>query len=178
MMFSDHLIARLVPLLERYLRPSPLAVGFEKWPQIDMQPLETHLSPRAPRGSASASGIRFKLLKHAIFHWRGGRYRAPSGMLTDFTSVPPLGRPLVGQVGRHASAAVCHDAAYQGCLQRDDSTINELPGTTWVPARLSRAQADRMFLDLMAVSGSVWWRRDLAFLAVRLCGWLAFKAVH
>ena len=166
-MFSDHLIARLVPLLTRYLRPSVLATGFERWPQIDMQPVVT------------PDGLRFKLLDSATFYWRGAKYRVPAGMLTDFASVPPPGRPLVGQVGRHASAAVCHDAAYQGLLQRENTSIYmqpEDPG--WVPARLSRAQADRMFLDLMAVSGSLWWRRDLAFLAVRLCGRRCYKAVR
>ena len=163
---------------------------WELWPVIDMAPRETEI------------GVQFKALA-GRFTWRGDRYRVPQ-MMTDFASVPRIVRPLIGQIGRHAAAAVAHDAGYRGLLEVErivdpawNAALREIqignPGGAADaarqahddagkrrqvlevrPANLSRSDCDRMFLELMAISGSKRWRRRAAWAAVRLFGGRAY----
>ena len=133
-----------------------MPIQFVQWPSVDMEPIVT------------SAGIRFEVARAAIVEWNGDLYRTPL-IKTDFASSPALLRPVVGQVGRHASSAVVHDAAYQHVLQVQRGT-DEVGQPIWQAANLTRTAADRMFLDLMQASGSAAWRRYLAWLGVRAVG--------
>ena len=80
-----------------------------------------------------------------------GLITIPAGFETDFASVPrwPLTFALLGQYG-HA-AAVIHDWLYRA-------------GT------LSRADADRVFLNALRSSGIARWRAWLMFAGARIGG--------
>lgn len=80
-----------------------------------------------------------------------GLIKAPAGFETDFASVPrwPLTFALLGQYG-HA-AAVLHDWLYSSGL-------------------LSRADADRVFLNALRSSGIARWRAWLMYAGVRIGG--------
>lgn len=80
-----------------------------------------------------------------------GLIEVPAGFETDFASVPrwPLVFVLLGQYG-HA-AAVIHDWLYR-------------------TGKLSRADADRVFLNALRSSGIARWRAYLMFYGVRFLG--------
>ncbi len=80
----------------------------------------------------------------------------PAGFITDFASVPrlPFAYWVAGDTAH--DAAVVHDFLYKS------------GGTT-------RAQADAVFREAMAVIGEPWWRRNLMWAGVRLFGWTAYS---
>lgn len=80
-----------------------------------------------------------------------GLIEVPAGFETDFASVPrwPLMFALLGQYG-HA-AAVLHDRLYS-------------------TGQLSRADADRVFLNALRSSGIARWRAWLMWAGVRIGG--------
>lgn len=80
-----------------------------------------------------------------------GLIEVPAGFETDFASVPrwPLTFALLGQYG-HA-AAVLHDRLYS-------------------TGQLSRADADRVFLNALRSSGIARWRAWLMWAGVRIGG--------
>jgi len=84
-----------------------------------------------------------------------GTIAVPAGFVTDFASVPriPVAYWLAGDTA-HAPAVI-HDFLYS-------------TGET------SRATADAVLCEAMAVSGVPAWRRWPMYLAVRLFGWLNF----
>lgn len=81
----------------------------------------------------------------------------PVGTITDMASVPraPLMFWLTGDTARRP--AVVHDYLY---------------ATHAHP----RAIADAVFLEAMGVAGVPWWRRQLMYRAVRLCGHRAWAS--
>lgn len=80
-----------------------------------------------------------------------GKITVPAGFVTDFASVPriPVAYWLAGDTAHEA--AVIHDFLYTA-------------GET------SRATADAVLREAMAVSGVPEWRRQVMYLAVRLFG--------
>lgn len=86
----------------------------------------------------------------------GDRIQVEIGFMTDFASVP---RPLwvvLPKWGKYGNAAVIHDWLY------------------WSQKRLSRAEADHVFLEAMTVLGVPAWQKHTMHWAVRLFGWLAW----
>ncbi len=77
----------------------------------------------------------------------------PAGFHTDLSSIPRVFRSIIPQVGPQNRASVLHDWAYE----------EGVPG-------MSRAQADRMFLDVMEWDGVSWLRRNVMYAAVRVGG--------
>ncbi|MGV6473514.1 DUF1353 domain-containing protein [Azotobacter vinelandii] len=86
-----------------------------------------------------------------------GRLDVPAGFETDFASVPrwPLIFILLGAYG-HAAATV-HDWLYAA-------------------GRLTRRDADRVFLDALRSSGIARWRAWLLWAGVRLAGRRAYRS--
>ena len=81
----------------------------------------------------------------------------PIGTYTDFASIP---RPLWAvfpRWGKYGNAAVIHDWMY------------------WSQSR-SRKEADDIFLEGMEVLEVPNWKRNTIYYAVRLFGWLAWRA--
>jgi hypothetical protein len=85
-------------------------------------------------------------------------FSVPEGFETDFASIPRLFWPVIGHpAGRYAQAAALHDRLY---------------GTG---AAGSRARADAVFMEGMAVLGVPRWRRWLMWAGVRLGGADAYR---
>ena len=81
----------------------------------------------------------------------------PEGFETDFASVPRLFWRIVPPWGRYSPAAVVHDYLYS-------------------TSKVSRKEADGIFLELMGRLGVPLWKRLAMYWAVRLFGWFAWSA--
>jgi hypothetical protein len=81
----------------------------------------------------------------------------PQGFETDFASVPRLFWRIVPPWGRYSPAAVVHDYLYH-------------------TSKVSRKEADGIFLELMARLAVPRWKRYVMYWAVRLFGWFAWSA--
>ncbi len=92
------------------------------------------------------------------FRWANGRtYRVPALFVTDFASVPRPLWALFPRTGRHQWAAVVHDWLY------------------W-SHEVTRAEADRVFLDGMRDTGTKLLVRWAMYAAVRIFGRWAWWA--
>lgn len=92
----------------------------------------------------------------------------PAGTVSDLSSVPRLLWPALAPFELGRTAPWVHDLLYQR---------GGRPGAACEPPRtFTRLEADRLFLQLMAVEDVPWWRRTLAYRAVRLAGWGAWRA--
>lgn len=103
------------------------------------------------------------------------QWTVPHGMETDGASIPRafwrvVGHPFDSEI---IYAALLHDAAYQGRLMRDG-----------LPAALTRAEADALFLAVMtgitvgnATVSVSWIMRKLIYRAVRMFGGSSFVGV-
>lgn len=89
---------------------------------------------------------------------------APSGMETDFASIPRGLWNLFPKRGKHDRAAVLHDAGYRGHLQ----------GKAGVTLALPKASIDALFLEAMAVCGVGVISRHVMYRAVAWFGGAAF----
>ena len=86
----------------------------------------------------------------------GRRITVPAMFETDLASIPRPFRNAININGRSRRAAVLHDWLYAGqCL--------------------SRANADRLFLDAMTADGVGWVTRSAMYTAVRAAGWIYFN---
>ncbi|MEM8864070.1 MAG: DUF1353 domain-containing protein [Planctomycetota bacterium] len=83
----------------------------------------------------------------------------PAGTRTDFASVPWFFRRLFPQVGGYSRAALFHDQLY-------------------IEGKVSRAQADAIFLALMEHDDVPPWPRWPIYLAVRCFGWIPWNRRH
>ncbi|WP_208544110.1 DUF1353 domain-containing protein [Nocardioides seonyuensis] len=83
---------------------------------------------------------------------------ADAGFRTDLTSVPSLFTWLVPRTGAHLPAALLHDALVAG----PDEASYDIPGG----AAVDRVEADRIFRDAMADTGTGVVRRWLVWTAV------------
>lgn len=86
-------------------------------------------------------------------------YVIPAGFITDGASIPRLLWPILGHPwGRPGKAAVLHDFLYR----------SGFPGMT-------RARADGLFLEAMAVLEIPEVRRRIIYLGVRVGGWVPWN---
>lgn len=81
----------------------------------------------------------------------------PAGFVTDFASIPMGLWNLFPPLGRWARPAIVHDYLYDR-------------GGAVGPRSYSRAQADAIFREAMAVVGVPAWRRSVMYVAVRVWG--------
>lgn len=83
-------------------------------------------------------------------------HTVPAGFTTDFASIPRLFWSVIGHpAGRYAQAAVLHDSLYR-------------------TRSVTRARADALFMEAMAVLGVPAWQRWLMWAAVRVGGALPY----
>lgn len=80
----------------------------------------------------------------------------PQGFETDFASVPRFFWRIVPPWGRYSPAAVVHDYLY-------------------ATSKVTRAEADHVFLVLMERLGVPAWKRTIMYWAVRLFGGAAWN---
>ena len=104
------------------------------------------------------SGRRARLTQPYRVGTAGGSIiEVPEGFETDFASVPRLFWRVVPPWGRYSPAAVVHDFLYS-------------------TGKVSRKEADAIFLELMARLAVPLWKRYVMYWAVRLFGWFAWDA--
>jgi hypothetical protein len=104
------------------------------------------------------SGRRARLTQPYRVGTAAGRIiEVPEGFETDFASVPRLFWRIVPPWGRYSPAAVAHDYLYS-------------------TGKVSRKEADGIFLELMERLTVPLWKRYVMYWAVRLFGWFAWNA--
>lgn len=86
--------------------------------------------------------------------------KTEAGYVTDFASIPQFFWRVIPKNGKYDRAAVLHDAAYEGQLR--DVTGAIFPAT--------KAQADNLFKEAMAVDGVPTFQRDAMYYAVSVFG--------
>ena len=122
----------------------------------------------------------YRLCDTYAFEWdaEGAIWRIviPEGFEYDGASVPRLLWSLIGisPDGLHRAAALVHDWLYRhagelplGSFWRDDEVIE----SHW-----QRHQADKLFANILALSGVGRTKRRLMYLGVRLGGWMAWRS--
>lgn len=82
----------------------------------------------------------------------------PRGFVSDLASVPWFADGLFPSFGPYVPAAIPHDYLYRLGGKLPDGRV------------FTRAQADRLFLDIMAELGVPWWKRSVMYRAVRIGG--------
>ncbi len=81
-----------------------------------------------------------------------------AGFETDLASIPPMFRSIIPVNGQHRLAAIVHDDIYS---KKGKMSFGVL----------TRAQADRIFLEAMKELGVGFFTRQLMYAAVRAGGW-------
>ena len=125
-------------------------------------------SPLPPPLISYLGGGRWRL--EATYRYRAGTtvITVPAGFEFDLASVPRLLWTLIAPFELSIVAPLLHDFLYRNG--------GSLPAGAIEPRRtFTRAQADRLFLDLMGVENVPAWRRVPAYLAVRLFGGHAWR---
>lgn len=87
-------------------------------------------------------------------------FRVKAGFYSDLASIPQWATAFIPKLGYHVRAAVVHDWTYRMVGHE----------------RLSRAQADLLFLHGMESDGVRFFRRNVMYRAVRLGGENNFKS--
>ena len=104
-------------------------------------------------------GRKWKLL--SSFYYDDARYQeiieVPSNFVTDFASIPRALWSIIPPTGQYGKAAVIHDWLYQNKGKMPDK-------------QYTRAEADLVFRDAMAVLGVGGYKRQTMYLAVRSFG--------
>ena len=93
--------------------------------------------------------------------------RVPVGFRTDLASIPRWLWPIVAPFELSLAAPIVHDWLYA-----NGGRTNVLAVT------VSRETTDRIFFELMRRENVWWWRRALAYRAVRLFGAKHWKPIH
>ena len=84
-------------------------------------------------------------------------FAVPAGFPTDLASIPKRARGIIPQIGPNIQAAIAHDWCYTHDIL--------LRGR-----KMTRSEADQLFLDGMTSLGVPWLRRKIMYLSVRVGG--------
>lgn len=103
------------------------------------------------------NGEDYRLIKPLLVTVEKETFEIPEGFVTDCASVPRGMWNLFPPTGSYAKAAVFHDWLYRG-------------------GKVSRKQADELFLDAMECLGEPWLTRYCLYWGVRLGGWMAWDS--
>ena len=108
------------------------------------------------------NGIKFMLISDFIVYI--SKYDTiiiPAGFWTDLASIPQIFQNILPVLDRHLRAAVLHDFMYYA---------QRLNGK-----KITRAKADKIFLEAMKTCGVGWLKRWTIYSAVRSGGWVAWN---
>ena len=83
----------------------------------------------------------------------------PKGFKTDYASVPRIFRNIINSYGKHGRAAVVHDWLYSSQCKID----------------ITRAETDKIFLEIMEECGVNKIKRNLMYRMVRMFGASHFR---
>ena len=102
------------------------------------------------------NGKEYKLIRPMLVTVDNQTTEIPAGFITDCASVPRGLWNLFPPTGSYAKAAVFHDWLYR-------------------EGKISRKQADELFLDAMECLGVSWITRYSLYWGVRVGGWMAWS---
>ncbi len=94
---------------------------------------------------------------HVVYE--DGEIIVPVGFETDLASIPRMFWSIVPPMGHYTEAAVVHDFLYRHGVE-----------FTLYGKKATRKAADRLFRDLMKVSGVGFMTRNLLYVGVRIFG--------
>ena len=100
--------------------------------------------------------MKWELVETFTVKWRGKEWRIPMGFKTDLASIPKFFHRFFPVIDKHIQPAIVHDYFYENA-DKDSYKI-------------TKAEADQMFLDGMEHVGVPYWRRYAMYYAVRLGG--------
>ena len=100
-----------------------------------------------------------EVLEEYSYETSKGLVVVPKGFRTDYASVPKIFRNIINTYGKHGRAAVVHDWLYSSQCE-----IN-----------VTRAEADKIFLEIMVEWNVKKYKRILMYVLVRLFGGSHFR---
>jgi hypothetical protein len=125
--------------------------------------VSNHLEGR-PTPSITRRRGTTSLAEPWAFFGDGYVVRVPRGYVTDLASIPRFLWGLIAPMDLTFAAPILHDYLY------DHGGVPPPGGVYPSSKTFTRAEVDRLFARLMQEEGVVFWRRHLAWLAVRLFG--------
>ena len=101
----------------------------------------------------------WEVFEDYVYETSIGTVVVPNGFKTDYASVPKIFRNIINTYGKHGKAAVVHDWLYSKNCNID----------------ITRAEADKIFLEIMKECGVGVIKRNLMYRMVRLFGASHFR---
>ena len=101
----------------------------------------------------------WEVLEAYSYETSKGLVVVPKGFRTDYASVPKIFRNIINTYGKHGRAAVVHDWLYSSQCE-----IN-----------VTRAEADKVFLEIMVEWNVKKYKRILMYVLVRMFGGSHFR---
>lgn len=117
-----------------------------------------------------SGGKEFRLIAPLIYKGKYDTLTVPAGFVFDFASIPRFATWLVPKLGKYNKAACVHDYLY---ITQPESAKPLLPNASC--RKLTRKDADGIFLRIMEEEGVELWRRYIMYFAVRLGGWVGWN---
>ena len=100
-----------------------------------------------------------EVLEEYSYETSKGLVVVPKGFRTDYASVPKIFRNIINTYGKHGRAAVVHDWLYSSQCKID----------------ITRAEADKIFLEIMVEWNVKKYKRLLMYYLVRMFGGNHFR---
>ena len=101
----------------------------------------------------------WEVLEEYSYETSKGLVVVPKGFRTDYASVPRIFRNSINTYGKHRRVAVVHDWLYSNRREID----------------ITRAKADKIFLEIMVEQNVKKYKRILMYILVRLFGGSHFR---
>lgn len=102
---------------------------------------------------------KFQLTLDYSYSTKNYLIKIPAGFITDFASIPPFLQIFINKYGEHNSASIIHDWLYsKECY-----------------LRISRLEADRIFLEIMLENKVNKIKAHIMYRAVRIFGKKYFR---
>ena len=101
----------------------------------------------------------WEVLEEYSYETSKGLVVVPKGFKTDYASVPKIFRNIINTYGKHGRAAVVHDWLYSSRCE----------------VNITRAEADKIFLEIMVEWNVKKYKRILMYILVRLFGGSHFR---
>ena len=101
----------------------------------------------------------WEVLEDYTYETSKGLVVVPKGFRTDYASVPRIFRNIINTYGKHGRAAVVHDWLYSSKCTLD----------------ITRAEADKIFLEIMKECGVGVIKRQFMYRMVRMFGTSHFR---
>lgn len=120
-------------------------------------------SPLPPPVLTYRGGRHWRLEADYTYHDGPTAITVPAGFRFDLSSVPRLLWWLIAPFELSIVAPLLHDFLYESGGRPPDVSVDP-------PRTYTRAEVDRMFLEIMEAEDVAWWRRGLAYAAVRIFG--------